>query len=82
MDTKEHLISAKKQFVEFRCTQILPAITSVKTNSLSALSAKAAMAAALPVGFTSIRDFETSRNWSRKEACKMFDRAIEAQPIE
>lgn len=80
MSVRENLIAAKDQFRRYGGRSIHAAFLGACRNAPDALDTLAALRSALPDGYRDFSDFESSRLWRAKDAYRVFDRAIAAQP--
>lgn len=78
--TRDNLIKARAHFQKYGARSIEAAFRgAIRQDAPNALETLAALRAALPDGVSNFRSFESSRNWSVREAYRVFDRAIASQ---
>ncbi len=76
MSLKDDLIASRARFTDCRANSIEAAFRGACSTSPTALSSLVLLRESLPTPFEDFREFETSRSWSRREAFRVFDRAI------
>lgn len=78
--TRDNLIKAKTHFQKYGGRSIEAAFRgAIRRDDPNALETLVALRGALPEGFSDFMAFDRSRSWSRKEAFRVFDRAISSQ---
>lgn len=75
---KENLIAARTKFQAMNGKSIRAAFMLACKNASNSLDTLSALQANLPNGFHTFEEFEASRNWRKKDAYAIFDRAIAA----